>query len=60
MIRWTPRRKLQFLKDYDHTHPSCRPPLRMKHGVSPEEITEWRIRFEKGGLLQLQATRRVA
>lgn len=55
MIRWVKSRKLQLLRDIDagSETPSS---LFDKHGVSEEEISEWRSNIDRHGEASLRVT----
>lgn len=52
--RWTPTRKLQVLNDYDAAGDEARAALLVKHGLSTDEIDQWRDAYRARGLAGLQ------
>lgn len=56
-VRWTPQRKRKVLRDLDSAGAERRAALMAEHGLTPDELTQWRRNFDRHGLRGLSALR---
>lgn len=56
-VRWTPQRKRKVLREIDGAGAERRAALMAEHGLTPDEISQWRIGFERHGISGLSALR---
>lgn len=55
--RWTPTRKLQVLNDYDLTDAAGKALILTVHGLTADEIDQWRRAYRRLGLAGLKVTK---
>lgn len=51
--RWTPTRKLEVLNQFDQGDAAERAALLVEHGLSDDEISQWRGAYSRHGLAGL-------
>ena len=54
---WTPARKLQVLNDFDLTDDDGKTAILTAHGLSADEIDQWRGAYQRHGLAGLKVTK---